>query len=47
MKVHLISDVHTEMDKKLKLTAPADTDVIVLAGIERRDQLIVALSQHP
>lgn len=32
MKGHLISDVHTEMDKKLKLTAPADTDVIVLAG---------------
>ena len=32
MKVHLISDVHAEMNKKLQLTAPADTDVIVLAG---------------
>lgn len=32
MKIHLISDIHVEMDKKLSLTAPEQADVIVLAG---------------
>lgn len=32
MKIHLISDIHTEMDSKLMLSAPTKTDVIVLAG---------------
>jgi len=32
MKIHLISDIHTEMDKKLVLTAPPEADLIVLAG---------------
>jgi predicted phosphodiesterase len=32
MKIHLISDIHFEMDKKLRLTAPDEADVIVLAG---------------
>ncbi len=32
MKIHLISDIHTEVDKKLVLTAPLEADLIVLAG---------------
>ena len=32
MKIHLISDIHIEMDPKLILSAPHGTDLIVLAG---------------
>ena len=32
MKIHLISDIHIEMDKNLRLTAPAEADVIIVAG---------------
>lgn len=32
MKIHLVSDIHAEMDSTLKLTAPPEADLIVLAG---------------